>query len=155
MSIDMNLVVYGGRLTDEPVAVGNSNQGCRFDVATNRSYKKDGERIEDTTYMPVTVWGSLAELVMQRCHKGDQVIVNGRIEVRKFDGEDGSPRKYVNIVATDVRFVNSRSADTRDSTPSVRKEEPMPFLKGASLPPGVTPEAAAALFKLVESQRAS
>lgn len=150
MSIDMNLVVFGGRLTDDPTPIGNSNQGCRFDVASNRSYKKDGERQEDTTFMPVTVWGTLAELVMQRCHRGSQVLINGRIEVRKFDGEDGSPRKYVNIVATDVRFVDARSAD---DSPSPRTKDESPFPAGQQLPQGVDPASAQALLALLQNQR--
>lgn len=148
MSIDLNEVFFGGRLTDDPTTIGNSNQGCKFDVASNRTYKKDGERVEDTTFMPITVWGTLSELVMQRCRKGSQVLVKGRIEVRKFDAEDGSPRKFVNIVATDVRFVDARPADAEDAP----KQDSMPFPAGTQLPPGVTPESAMALMKMLQAQ---
>ena len=150
MSIDFNLVVLGGRLTSDPTPVGD--KGCKFDIAINRSYKKDGERVEDTTYMPVTVWGVLSELVMQRCTKGSQVLVDGRIEVRKFDGDDGTPRKYVNIVASDVRFVDKRSFDSETS-----EEEPAhsPFTKGVKLPAGVSEESANTLLRLLQNQQAA
>lgn len=108
MSIDTNLVIFGGRLTDDPRSVGNEEQGCRFDVASNRRYKtKEGEVKEDPTFMSVTCWGSLAGLVMKRCSKGSSVLVEGRLEVRNVTDDEGNTRKYVNIVAKDVRFVGT------------------------------------------------
>lgn len=150
MSIDFNLVVLGGRLTNDPTPVGD--KGCKFDIAINRSYKKDGERVEDTTYMPITVWGVLSELVMQRCVKGSQVLVDGRIEVRKFDGDDGSPRKYVNIVASDVRFVDKRSYEADTEVEELLKPS---YTKGVKLPAGVSEESANALLKLLQRQQAT
>ena len=80
--------------------------------------------------MPVTCWGSLAELVTSRCKKGSAVIVEGRIESRKFKGDDGESKKYVNIVARDVRFVDSGTQDWektadkgRDNTSSPSQDE--------------------------------
>jgi single-strand DNA-binding protein len=113
MSIDMNLVVMGGRLTDDPSSIGDGNSGCKFDIASNRSYRdKSGERREDPTYMPVVCWSTLSEIVMKRGRKGSAVLVEGRLSVRKFTGDDGKPRKYVSIVARDVRFVDSKPRDT-------------------------------------------
>ena len=135
MSLDMNSVFYGGRLTDDPAPLGEG-KGCKFDVASNRTYKnKDGERVEDTTYMPITCWGTLAEIVLQRCRKGSSVVVEGRIEVRKFDSDDGTPRKYVNIVAKDVRFESQRSNEGQAEARGRSLDE--------ELPSGVDPKAAA------------
>lgn len=108
MSIDTNLVIFGGRLTDDPRSVGSENQGCRFDVASNRRYKtKEGEVKEDPTFMSVSCWGPLAGLVMKRCSKGSSVLVEGRLEVRNVTDDEGNTRKYVNIVARDVRFIGT------------------------------------------------
>lgn len=144
MSLDMNLVIMGGRLTGDPEPLGGSGTGCRFDLATNRAFKnKEGERVEDTTFMPITCWGTLAEIVMNRAQKGSAVVVEGRIEVRKFTGEDEKPRKYVNIVARDVRFADTRSTDTAPSAPAPRSRDTM------QLPAGVDPAAAALLQQLL------
>ena len=103
----MNLIIFGGRLTDDPTILGSSS-GCRFDVASNRRYKKDDEVNEETTYMSITCWGKLSEIVMRNCRKGDPVLVEGRIEVRKTKDADGNSRKYTNIIAKDVRFLSGR-----------------------------------------------
>jgi len=148
MSLDMNLVIMGGRLTGEPEPLGGSGTGCRFDMATNRTYKnREGERVEDTTFMPVTCWGPLAEIVMNRAHKGSAVVVEGRIEVRKFTGEDDKPRKYVNIVARDVRFADARSSDVAPSAPAPQARDTM------QLPAGVDPAAAALLQQLLSGNK--
>jgi len=135
MSLDLNRVFFGGRLTSDPQPLGDNGQGCRFDVACNRSYKdRNGEKKEDTTFMPVTCWDPLAKLVMQRCFKGSSVIVEGRIEVRKFSADDGTTKKFVNIVASDVRFEQARDA----------QEQPLPKEED-SIPAGVDKKSVALL----------
>lgn len=143
MSVDMNIVIFGGRLTDSPTSIGDGKSGCKFDVASNRTYRdKNGEKQEETTYMHVTCWGPLAEIVLQRSRKGDAVIVEGRLEVRKFTGDDGGQKKFVNIVAKDVRFADSKKQDT------IEQEERETF---NSLPPGVNQQTAALLQHLLGS----
>lgn len=138
MTVDINLVVFGGRLTDNPSPLGDKS-GCRFDVASNRSYKdKTGTKQEETTFMPVTCWGPLADTVMKNCRKGDPVIIEGRVEVRKFAGENGENRKFVNLVARDVRFINMR-----------HNEEPTAEAPEESAPPAVSPDSAALLTQLL------
>lgn len=142
MSIDMNLILFGGRLTKDPEALGSSNNGCKFDVASNRTYRdKSGERKEEPTYMSITCWSKLAELVMRTCRKGDPVLVQGRVEVRKFTDKEGNTRKYTNIVASDVRFLGTRPAEEREDA-------------SASAPefPGLDPKAAKALNKILNGR---
>jgi single-strand DNA-binding protein len=140
MSIDMNIAIIGGRITADATSVGDT--GAKFDIASNRNYRdRDGERCEVTTYLPVTCWGPLAEIVMSRGKKGTPVVVEGRIEVRKFTGDDGSPRKYVNIVARDVRFANTRPTRTTISETDDQ------------LPKGINPEAKALLAQLLNAQK--
>lgn len=144
MSVDLNIVIFGGRLTNDPSVVGTSS-GCRFDVACNRTYKtKDGERQEETTYMPVTCWGSLSDLVMKTCKKGDPVIVEGRIEVRKFAGEDGTQHKYVNLVAKDVRFLSSKTSNVDEERPGNNEPE---------IPGGVDANTAKLLAQLLNGRK--
>lgn len=107
MSIDYNLSLLGGRLTQDPVSIGNG-KGARFSMASNRYYRdSEGERVEETTYMDITVWAGLAELVLRRCRKGSPVLVEGRLESRKVKDDEGNTKKYVNIVANEIRFIDS------------------------------------------------
>jgi len=152
MSVDMNLVVIGGRLTNDPSPLGDNGNGCRFDIASNRTYRnRDGEKQEDTTFMPITCWGPLSEIVMNRAKKGSAVVVEGRIEVRKFTADDGTPRKYVNIVARDVRFADARPAEASTSAPPRRASASQ--AKNQQLPDGVDPAAAALLAQLLGNKQ--
>jgi len=140
MSIDMNLVIFAGRLTKDPKALGN-NKGCRIDVASNRKYKnKEGIIQEESTFMPVTCWGYLGVTVLNNCKKGDSVIVQGRLEIREFKDNEDKDRKFINIVASEVRFVNIR--------PSREQEDTTPLLHG--LPPGISPDTAKLVKELVD-----
>jgi single-strand DNA-binding protein len=134
MSLNFNLVIFGGRLTNDPTALGDNGAGCKFDMASNRYYKtRDGERQEEATFMPVTCWGPLSEIVMKNCKKGDTVLVEGRIEVRKFTGDDGNSRKYVDIVAKDVRFLPNRQyVGKENNTETQNTAEPEPVLSEIS-----------------------
>lgn len=100
---DINSVFFGGRLTDDPRPIGS---GCKFDVASNRVYNKDGERNQITTFMPVTVWGPQASTVLKYMRKGSSVLVEGRLDVHKFDRKDGTKGKETTLIARDVHFMD-------------------------------------------------
>jgi single-strand DNA-binding protein len=118
MSIDTNIVIFGGRLVKDPSDLGG--KGCKIEVASNRVYKDDGEVKKATTFMPVSCWGKLGEQVMKFCKKGDAVLVEGEIEDRRFTGTDGLEKKIVGIRARDVHFVSTKSTDHTDE-PAVRE----------------------------------
>src|SRR4030042_5930956 len=100
MSIDMNVVIYAGRLTAAPTPLGGDTGGCRFDLASNRVFRnKDGEKVEETTFMPIVCWGQNAKIVLERAVKGTALIIQGRLSVRRVSQEDGSFRKVTDIVA--------------------------------------------------------
>lgn len=145
MSVDLNSVFFGGRLTGNPVAIGDGSKGCRFDVASNRRYKtKDGVLQEDTTYMSIICWGPQSIAVMKYCKKGTPVIVEGRLENRRVETEDGV-KKFINIVASDVRFVSA--PQHTDDYPSATEAGTTP----TNLPSGVTVESAAKILDMVKS----
>jgi len=107
MSIDTNLVIFGGRLTDDPMEIA-SGKGAKFDVASNRRYRsKESELKEDTTYMSITCWSRLAASVLKYGFKGQTVLVVGRLETRKVkDKLTGENKKFTNVVADDVKFID-------------------------------------------------
>lgn len=115
MSIDTNLSIYGGRLVRDPEEIGDG-KGCRFSVASNRYYKDgSGDRQKDTTFMTVVAWASLADLIMGRCKKGSSVLVEGRLENRSYEDGDGTKKRFVNIIARDVRFIDNPESERRSS----------------------------------------
>ena len=78
-----------------------------FRLATGRSYTtRDGERREETEWFTVVAWNQLAEQVNQYLVKGRRVFVEGRIQLRTWQGQDGQDRYANEIVADRVLFLD-------------------------------------------------
>ena len=119
-------------------------------MACNRVYRnKDDEKVEETVYMKCVAWGRLSELVLSMCCKGTTVLVEGRLETREFEGDDGETKKYVNIIARDVRFIDGlrESADREPHTGGKSLS-----VKGMDLPPGTNQATVDALNVLLSSK---
>ena len=88
----------------------------KFSVATNREYtNNNGEKIKETTWFRVDVWGKQGESCNTYLRKGSKVLVEGRMNQDKatggprvWTGNDGSPRASFEITAQNVRFLSSR-----------------------------------------------
>ena len=109
---NINRVVLVGNLTRDP-ELRHTPSGtaiCKLRVAVN-SRQKDpatGEWGEKPNYFDVTVWGQQGENCAQYLAKGRQVGVQGRLEWREWDAQDGNKREAVEIVADSVQFLGSR-----------------------------------------------
>jgi single-strand DNA-binding protein len=80
-----------------------------FSVATSRSWKtSDGERRSETEWFNVVAWGSLAEICKQFLSKGQQVYVEGRLQTRRWEDENGNRRSSVEIVAKEMVMLGER-----------------------------------------------
>jgi len=106
-----------GRLTRDP-EMRYTQAGTamtRFGLATNRyGTGPDGERREFTDFHNVVAWNqgkrNLAEICAQYLRKGSLVYVEGRLQTRSWEGQDGQKRTTTEINATDVQFLESRGA---------------------------------------------
>ena len=104
----LNKAIVVGNLTRDPelTAIPSGQKVCKFGVATNRVWKdKSGIRQESTTYHNIVVWGSQAETSAQYLKKGQQVMIEGRIDTRSWDDKTTGEKKYrTEIVADRVQF---------------------------------------------------
>ncbi len=83
-----------------------------FNVACNRTYTdSNGDRQEDTQWFTVVCWQKLAETVSQYLDKGRKVYVQGRMQNRSWEGQDGVKRYKMEIVASEVVFLDRISSD--------------------------------------------
>lgn len=105
----MNRLVLVGRLTKDPeLKYTQSNKAvATFTVAVNRQFKNaNGETEAD--FINCVIWGKPAENLSRYMKKGGQVGVDGRIQTRNYQAEDGS-RKYVTeVIAENVQFLESK-----------------------------------------------
>jgi single-strand DNA-binding protein len=82
-----------------------------FSLALNRSYKdQSGEWQEATDYIDIVCWGPLAERVAQYLSKGRRCLVQGRLQSRSWE-QDGQKRNKVEVLASDVTFLDSRGGE--------------------------------------------
>lgn len=108
----LNKVFIAGNLTRDPElkALPSGAKVCSFGVATNRYWRdqQSGERKEMTEFHNIVVFGRQAETTAQYLKKGSGILVEGRIQTRSWDGNDGQKRYRTEIVAESVQF-GSRS----------------------------------------------
>ncbi len=115
--MNLNKVMLIGRLTRDPEMryTPTGSPVTTFSLATNRyGQGPDGERKEYTDYHNVVVWNigkrNLAEITGQYLHKGSLVYVEGRLQTRSWEGQDGQKRKTTEVNATEVQFLEPRQA---------------------------------------------
>lgn len=110
MARSVNQVMLMGNLTRDP-ELRNTPSGqsvCSFSLALNRAYKdQSGEWKEATDYVDVVAWGPLGERVAQYMSKGRRCLVQGRLQSRSWE-QDGQKRSKVEVLASDVTFLDSR-----------------------------------------------
>jgi single-strand DNA-binding protein len=92
---------------------------CTLRVATNERRKgPDGQPIEQTEWHSIVVWGKSAENCNQYLAKGRTVLVEGRLQTRKWQDQDGKDRYKTEIVASNVQFIGrGESGGERDYAP--------------------------------------
>lgn len=113
----MNKVFLIGRLTRDPELryTGNNTPVTSFTIAVNRTYtNQSGEREAD--FIPVVVWRRQAESVKNYLSQGSQVAVEGRIQVRNYDDQNGQRRYVTEVIADSVEFIGSKRDNQSSGT---------------------------------------
>lgn len=121
MAASLNKIFIMGNLTRDPELryVPSGTAVANFTVAVNRVYKdKTGARKDDTSFIRVVVWGKIAEVCGEYLTKGRPVLVEGRLQSRSWEGQDGQRRNTIEVVADSVQFLGPRA----------RKEEAPDFV---------------------------
>lgn len=104
----LNRIQLIGRLTRDPELryVSNGHPMAQFTVAVDRDFKNAaGDR--ETDFVNCVTWRKLAEQVGQFCAKGRLVAVEGRLQTRSYEAQDGSRRKVTEVVGDRVWFLDS------------------------------------------------
>jgi single-strand DNA-binding protein len=112
MPSNINRVVLVGNLTKDPELrhTPSGTPVCKLRLAVNTRQKdpQTGEWGDKPNYFDVTVWGNQAESCAQFLSKGRPVAVDGRLDWREWDAQDGTKRQAVEIIADTVQFLGSR-----------------------------------------------
>ena len=103
----LNRVILIGRLVRDPEMryTPSGIASVRMSIAVQRPFaNQQGER--ETDFIDLRAWRKLAETCAAHLKKGRLIAVEGRLEVRSFDGQDGQRRRVYEVVADDVRFLD-------------------------------------------------
>ena len=113
MAANINRVVLVGNLTKDPelrhTPSGTAVCSLRLAVNTRRKDSATGEWTEKPNYFDITVWGNQGESCAQYLSKGRPVAVDGRLEWREWDAQDGTKRQAVEVIADSVQFLGGRT----------------------------------------------
>ena len=88
----------------------NNKKLAKVSLATNESYKNDkGEKIVETQWHNLVLWGSQAKLAEDYLKKGDEVVVEGRLANRNYVDKDGNKRYFCEVVVNEFLKMGSRA----------------------------------------------
>lgn len=133
----MNKVFLIGRLTKDPELryTGSNTAVASFTLAVNRTFtNQSGEREAD--FINIVVWRKQAENVKNYLSQGSQVAVDGRIQTRSYDDNNGQRRYVTEVVADNVEFLGSKGSN--QSSGNSMPDEPTPYDFGSEKEPSGT-----------------
>jgi single-strand DNA-binding protein len=120
MARGLNKVMIIGNLGRDPEMryTPSGKPVTSFSVAVSRSWvKPEGERTETTDWFNVVAWGRLAEICSQYLTKGSMVFVEGRLETRSWEAENGQKHYRTEVVANDVNILDRRGRAGDEANP--------------------------------------
>ncbi len=118
MAGDMNRVIIIGRLTKDPELkyIQSGSAVANFTIANNRIYTtNNGERKEDVSFLDCVAWGKLGETIAEYMQKGRRIAVEGRLQQRRWEDQEGNKKSKVEIIADSVQFLDSKSSSDTSS----------------------------------------
>ena len=129
----MNKFIGVGRISTEVEVKYTQSGKCvaEFNLAINRP-KKQGQERAEADFLKIIVWGKQAEACGNYVGKGSQVLVEGRVQVRSYETNEGQKRWVTEIVAEKVEFLESRKSGNHSGSGAEQfgqsvSEEEIPF----------------------------
>ena len=105
----MNKWSGAGRLTKDPeIRYTQSGKAvCGFSVACSRRHAKDSNQ-PTADFVSCVAWEKTAELIGKYCHKGSKVALEGPIQTRSYEAQDGSKRYVTEVIVREIDFMDSK-----------------------------------------------
>ena len=111
----MNKVILTGRITKD-LELRATSSGINI-----ITYQLAVRRDKDTTdFINITTFGDFAKTLHQYCHKGDMIVIEGRLQINTYTDKDGNNKSSYSVVSEKIDFLNTKKGDESKSTPSVQ-----------------------------------
>ncbi len=103
----INTIVISGRLTRDVDLryLPNGTPVAKLPIAFDRSYQKDGEWQQETSYIDIVVWSKRGEQCAEYLHKGSPVLLEGYLKTRSYVDNNNQNRKIAEIIAQKISFL--------------------------------------------------
>lgn len=133
--MDLNKATIIGRLTADPESrtTPTGQTVVSFSIATNLVWKNsDGEKQEKTEFHNIVAWRKLAEIITQYLRKGSRIYLEGRLQTRSWEDQNGVKKYRTEIIADNMIMLDSKSGNapavnntnnTEDSAPQKKTDE--------------------------------
>ena len=130
-----NKIILMGNLTRDPEIryAATGTPVANFGLAVNRKYRQGEELKEEVCFVDIVVFGKQAETCGQYLSKGNGALVEGRLQMRKFETKDGQKVTKHEVVAENIRFLSKRqdqggeshAKEPADDAPHYESDEPI------------------------------
>jgi single-strand DNA-binding protein len=127
--MDLNKATIIGRLTADPESrtTPTGQTVVSFSLATNLVWKDgNGEKQEKTEFHNIVAWRKLAEIITQYLKKGSRIYLEGRLQTRSWEDQNGVKKYRTEIVADNMIMLDSKSSNTSNSAPAAPSEDSTP-----------------------------
>jgi single-strand DNA-binding protein len=127
--MSLNKVMIIGRLGADPEmkTLSSGNSLTTFSIATSENWKdKDGQKQEKTEWHRIVVWGKLAEICGKYLAKGREAYIEGKLQTRSWEDQQGQKRYTTEIVAANVQFLGGQ-AQANSNYDSQQQDSQDPF----------------------------
>jgi single-strand DNA-binding protein len=139
-----NRVILMGNLTRDPQLryLPSNTAVCEFGLATNRKWRdKDGNMKEEVCFIDIEAFGRQAETINQYVTKGRPILIEGRLRLDSWTGQDGQKRSKHRVIVENFQFVGGREgAPTGGGGGAPAERAPAPTGRPPSEPPPYEPE---------------
>ena len=115
MSKDLNLCQFIGRLGKDPETrmMPNGTAVVNLTLAVGDDYKdKAGNRVEQTEWVRIVVFGKLGDIVTAYCVKGSRIYISGKMKTRSWE-KDGVKQYSTEIVASEIQLLDSKAGEPK------------------------------------------
>ena len=122
----MNKVILIGRLTRDPElkTTASGTATTTFSIAVDRNFVNQQTGQREADFINCVAWRKQAENIARYCTKGTQVAVEGRIQTRNYDAQDGTKRYVTEVICDNVSFLGSKSSNNASSFSESNYSEP-------------------------------
>ena len=127
MANGINKVIILGRVGKDPEVkyAASGSAIANLTVATSESWNdKQGDKVEKTEWHRISAFGRLAEIMGEYLKKGSQVYIEGKLQTRKWQGQDGQDRYTTEIVASEMQMLGGKNTQSGNPTPKSHGSAP-------------------------------